>query len=63
MGIDVTSRVPDGFEDLANTLVPGMQVDHLPTCGVVYMQMKSDTWGAVDVGDGEMIEFLIPKEL
>lgn len=52
-----------GFEDLANTLIPDMPIAHMPTCGVVRMQLKSDTWGAVDVGDGEMIEFFGPKTL
>jgi len=52
-----------GFEDLANTLIPGVPVSHMPTCGVVRLQLKSDTWGAVDVGDGELVEFLAPKLL
>ena len=52
-----------GFEDLANTLIPEMEVSHLPTCGVVRMQLRSDTWGAVDVGDGKLIEILEPKKL
>lgn len=52
-----------GFEDLANTLIPGMVVSHLPTCGVVRMRIKSETWGAVGVGDGELVEFLEPKKL
>ena len=50
-----------GFEDLANSLIPGMPVDHMPTCGVVRMQLKSDTWGAVEVGDGGLVEFFGPK--
>ena len=52
-----------GFEDLANTLIPEMEVSQLPTCGVVRMQLRSDTWGAVDVGDGKLVEILEPKKL
>jgi len=52
-----------GFEDLANTLIPGMPISHMSTCSVVRMQLNSDTWGAADVGDGELVEFLEPKEL
>ncbi len=52
-----------GFEDLANTLIPGMLVSHLPTCGVVRMRVKGDTWGAIGVGDGELVELLEPKTL
>jgi len=52
-----------GFEDLANTLISGMPVSHMPTCGVVRMELKSDTWGAVDVGDGGLVEFFGPKTL
>jgi len=52
-----------GFEDLANSLIPGMVVEHLPTCGVVWMKLKSDTWGAVGVGDGVLVEGFSPKDM
>lgn len=52
-----------GFEDLANSLISGMEIEHLPTCGVVRMQLNSDTWGAVGAGDGELVEFFGPKTL
>ncbi|MCF6310925.1 MAG: histidine phosphatase family protein [Verrucomicrobiales bacterium] len=52
-----------GFEDLANRLIPEMKIDHMPTCGVVRMQLNSDTWGAVGEGDGELLEFFGPKTL
>ncbi|MFK5923616.1 MAG: histidine phosphatase family protein [Verrucomicrobiota bacterium] len=52
-----------GFEDLANSLIPGMRIDHMPTCGVVRLSLKSDTWGAAGVGDGELLEFFGPKTL
>ncbi len=52
-----------GFEDLVNSLIAGMPVEHMPTCGVVRMQLKSDTWGAVEVADGGLVEFFGPKTL
>ncbi len=52
-----------GFEDLANSLIPGMLVERMPTCGVVRLRLKSDTWGAAGVGDGELVEFFSPKTL
>ena len=53
-----------GFHYLVNELIDGDQViDHMPTCAVVRIAIKSDTWGAIGQGDGRLIECLIPRDV
>jgi phosphohistidine phosphatase len=53
-----------GFHFLVNELVSRDDwIDHMPTCAVVRIALKSDTWGAIGQGDGRLIEYLIPREI
>ena len=53
-----------GFHLLVNELIDRDQViDHMPTCAVVRIAIKIDTWGVIGQGDGRLIECLIPREV
>ena len=53
-----------GFHFLVNELIDEDPViDHMPTCAVARIAIKSDTWGAIGQGDGRLIECLIPREV
>ena len=71
--LDIVSRQDEGFNnlmivghnpgltDLANYLVPGL-TGNLPTCGVVSVNIDSDTWELRQDVDKELVLYDYPKK-
>ncbi len=51
-----------GLTDFAN-LLTAIGIDNLPTCGVVVANLELNSWREVEVGCGEPVLYLTPKEL
>ena len=41
----------------------GQGIDHFPTCSVARFRLTAEFWGAVEFGEGELVEHLFPKGL
>lgn len=52
-----------GVHDLTNALCRDASVGHFPTCAAAIMQLEIDHWGEIDTGCGQLIDFLVPKEI
>jgi phosphohistidine phosphatase len=50
-----------GFTDLANLLQPE-PIDNVPTCGVVRMAFKVDSWTEIDEQGGHLLDFDSPRK-
>jgi phosphohistidine phosphatase len=51
-----------GLTDFVNTLMNGaLDIDNVPTCGVVAFKFNIDHWQDVQWGKGEMVFFDYPK--
>jgi phosphohistidine phosphatase len=51
-----------GLTDFVNTLMNGaLDIDNVPTCGVVAFKFNIDDWRDVQWGKGEMMFFDYPK--
>lgn len=51
-----------GLTDFVNTLLNGaLDIDNVPTCGVVAFQFDVDTWKDITWGKGKMLFFDYPK--
>ena len=52
-----------GFHELANTLLPGDPIMHLPTCSVVHLTLPIDIWALAEPGSATLLDHLYPKML
>ena len=51
-----------GLTEFVNSLMDGeLDMDNVPTCGVVAFQFNFDTWKDVDWGKGKLLFFDYPK--
>lgn len=51
-----------GLTDFVNTVMSGgVDIDNVPTCGVVAFQFDTDAWKDVSWGKGKMLFFDYPK--
>ena len=51
-----------GLTEFVNSLMDGqLDIDNVPTCGVVAFQFDSDSWKNVDWGKGKLLFFDYPK--
>jgi phosphohistidine phosphatase len=50
-----------GFTDLANLLVSALELDNLPTAGVVAIDLPVDRWAEISPGRGELAYYDFPK--
>lgn len=50
-----------GFTDLANFLA-GADIDNIPTCGVVAIQLENSTWKSLNKDSGKVLFFEYPKK-
>lgn len=51
-----------GFTDLSNRLAPGTYFDNIPTCGIVAVNFKTDSWKKVNEESGELAYYRFPKD-
>ncbi len=51
-----------GFTSLCNFLTPE-PIDNVPTCGIVHINLKTESWKDVTRHKGEIIEFDYPKKI
>lgn len=47
------------FTNLANALIPGF-TEMIPTCGIVAVQFKIESWGLMQMGCGQLLFFEFP---
>ncbi len=51
-----------GLTDFVNTLLDGeLEIDNVPTCGVVAFQFDVEAWSEIKWGKGKMLFFDYPK--
>lgn len=51
-----------GLTDFVNTLMSGeFDIDNVPTCGVVALELDVERWSDVNWGEGRMLFFDYPK--
>lgn len=51
-----------GLTEFVNTLMNGeVDIDNVPTCGVVALQFETDRWNDLDWGSGKLLFFDYPK--
>jgi phosphohistidine phosphatase len=51
-----------GLTEFVNSLMDGeLDIDNVPTCGVVAFQLNFETWKDVDWGKGKLLFFDYPK--
>ncbi|MDD3597561.1 MAG: hypothetical protein PHE23_14140, partial [Sulfuricurvum sp.] len=49
------------FTECAN-LITGGNIDNIPTCGVVEMRLKNDSWENIGENSAELRSFDVPKK-
>ncbi len=50
-----------GMTDLANQLLPSIRLHNLPTCGVVAIDVNTDTWAKIPEADAILFFYDYPK--
>ncbi len=50
-----------GLTDFANKLI-GNNIDNIPTCGIVSINFKIESWGEINSKNSEMMFFEYPKK-
>jgi phosphohistidine phosphatase len=52
-----------GLTDFVNSLVSEeLDIDNVPTCGVVAFSFETDTWSSINWGTGNLVFFDYPKK-
>jgi phosphohistidine phosphatase len=51
-----------GFTELANYIIDGVDIDNIPTCGLVGIKIDTKKWVEVGERSGKLISFEYPKK-
>ncbi len=49
------------FTSFANRFIKGDYIDNVPTCGMVFIEFKIDSWSELDLDNGKVKSFIYPK--
>ena len=58
----IFGHVP-GVHHLTNALCRGAEIAHFPTCAASLVELAIDHWGEIDADCGQLVDFLVPKQL
>lgn len=52
-----------GLTDLCNALADNIDIDNLPTCGLLMLQFNTSNWKDIKLKSGKVIDRMFPKDI